>query len=328
MKRRWRGIAVLLFLIVLVAAGSPAKVTAEEALRVGVPLYPISAFPSLAASAKGFFQKNGLKVENIRINSEPTTYQALLSGDIDVAAGSGTGFVLSHLQGIGVVCLGSFENIVPYTLATREKITDIAQLRGKKIGVNRLGGKSSLILRVMLEDAGLDPFKDVTLLQLGSSQERMAALMKAGIDAAPVDYSIEPTMKRMGFFLLQGKKTFFLNGPIVFKRAYLESRRSTVKNFMKGLLEGTSYIMSNREGTLNVLSREMKIGDKETLEYIYDHMRSTADASLYPPEESVTNLLKMMAYVDKRAASVRPEKIMDYSLLEELGQKRPPLSQK
>ena len=328
MKSRWSGILGGLFLIVVIAANSPPRAIAEEFVRVGVPLYPTVSFPFFISNARGFFQKNGLKVEIIRINSEPTTYQALISGDIQATSGSPSGFVLTNLQDAGLVALGSWENIVSYSLVTRDKVTGLSQLRGKKVGVNRIGGKSSLILRVMLEDAGLDPFKDVTLLQLGSSQERMAALMKAGIDAAPVDYSIEPTMKRMGFFLLQGKKTFFLNGPIVFKRAYLESRRSTVKNFMKGLLEGTSYIMSNREGTLNVLSREMKIGDKETLEYIYDHMRSTADASLYPPEESVTNLLKMMAYVDKRAASVRPEKIMDYSLLEELGQKRPPLSQK
>jgi hypothetical protein len=55
---------------------------------------------------------------------------------------------------------------------------------------------------------------------------------------------------------------------------------------------------------------------------------SNRDPTLYPPESSVKNLLKMVAYVDKRASSVRPNKIRAFSVLEELGQKRPPLSQK
>jgi len=72
----------------------------------------------------------------------------------------------------------------------------------------------------------------------------------------------------------------------------------------------------------------MKIQDKEALGYIYEHMRSNCDPILYPPESSVKNLLKMVAYVDKRASSVRPNKIWAFSVLEKLGQKRPPQSQK
>ena len=328
MKSRWSGILGGLFLIVVIAANSPPRAIAEEFVRVGVPLYPTVSFPYFISNARGLFQKNGLKVEIIRINSEPTTYQALISGDIQATSGSPSGFVLTYLQDAGLVALGSWENIVSYSLVTRDKVTGLSQLRGKKVGVNRIGGKSSLILRVMLEDAGLDPFKDVTLLQLGGSQERMGALMKGGIDAAPVDYSLEPAMKKMGFFVLEGRKTPFMNSPIVIKQSYLQSRRSTVKNFIKGYLEGTKYLVANKEGTIEVLARELRIQDRETLEYTYEHMRANADVTLYPPEDSIRNLLKMAAYVDKRASSIRPEKIMDYSILEELGQKRPALSQK
>ena len=112
--------------------------------------------PIVVAQEKGFFEKNGLKAEIIRINSEPTTYQALLSGDIDATSGAPTGLVQSNIQGVPVVSLGSWDNLVSYTMTTREKINDLAQLKGKKIGINRLGGKSSLILQVMLEDAGLN----------------------------------------------------------------------------------------------------------------------------------------------------------------------------
>src|SRR5262244_2634422 len=203
-----------LFLILVIKGFTPDIGDAQDKIRIGVPLFPTVSYPVFIAHEKGFFEKNGLKAEIIRINSEPTTYQALISGDIDATSGAPTGLVQSNIQGVPVVSLGSWDNLVSYTIATRDKIDDLAQLRGKKVGVNRLGGKSSLVVRVMLEDAGLNSMKDVTLLQLGGSQERLAALIRGGIDAAPVDFVFEPKMKQLGFYLVTGRKTPFMNGPI------------------------------------------------------------------------------------------------------------------
>src|SRR3989454_11519450 len=201
----------VLFLILLLENCTPSVAFSQDRVRIGVPLFPTVSYPVFIAQEKGIFEKNGIKAEIIRINSEPTTYQALISGAIDATSGAPTGLVQSNIQGGPAVSLGSWDNLVSYTMATREKIDDLSQLRGKKIGVNRLGGKSSLILRVMLEDAGLNPMKDVTLLQLGGSQERLAALIRGGIDAAPVDFAFEPKMRQMGFFLVASKKTPFMN---------------------------------------------------------------------------------------------------------------------
>src|SRR6516225_7915482 len=225
----------------------------QDRIRIGVPLFPTVSYPVFIAQEKVFFEKNGFKAEIIRINSEPTTYQALISGDIDATSGAPTGLVQSNLQGVPVVSLGSWDNLVSYTVATREKIGDLSQLKGKKIGINRLGGKSSLILRVMLEDAGLNSTKDVTLLQLGGSQERLAALMRGGIDAAPVDFAFEPKMRQMGFFLVAGKKTPFMNGPLTVTVASLKANRNKWVRFVKAYWEATRYMTTNKEGSIDVL---------------------------------------------------------------------------
>src|SRR5437870_12591912 len=295
----------------------------QERIRIGVPLFPTVSYPVFIAHEKGFFEKNGLKAEIIRINSEPTTYQALISGDIDATSGAPTGLVQSNLQGVPVVSLGSWDNLISYTVATREKIGDLSQLKGKKIGINRLGGKSSLILRVMLDDAGLNSTKDVTLLQLGGSQERLAALMRGGIDAAPVDFAFEPKMKQMGFFLVAGKKTPFMNGPLTVKASSLQSNRPKGVRFVKSYLEATHYLVTNKEGSVQVLRRAIQIDDKETLDYAYEQMRARATVDLIPSDAAVENLIKMVAYVDKRAPSIEKSKLADYSILKELGQGKP-----
>ena len=311
-------IFVSLFELLTVAAAF-----GQDRIRIGVPLFPTVAFPAFVASEKRFFEKNNLQAEIIRINSEPTTYQALISGSIDVAAGAPSGLVLANLQGVPVVSLGSWDNSVPYTLATRESIDDLSKLKGKRIGINRLGGKSSLILRVMLEDAGLNPAKDVTLLQLGGSQERLAALIKGGIDAAPVDYAFEPRMKQLGFFLVAGKKTPFMNGSLAVKPASLRADPAKWRRFVKAFSEATQYIVTQKEGTLEILKRLTQIDDKAALEFVYEQMRSRATVSLHPPQAAVDNLVKMVAYDDKRALSLDKSKMFDLSILEEAGASQP-----
>ena len=93
-------------LILLMLVGAVAAASAQDRVRIGVPLFPTVSYPVLIAHEKGFFEKNGLKAEIIRINSEPTTYQALISGDIDATSGAPTGLVQSNLQGIAVTSLG------------------------------------------------------------------------------------------------------------------------------------------------------------------------------------------------------------------------------
>ena len=317
------GVLVNFFLLFFaVEALAPLHGLAQDRVRIGVPLFPTVSYPVYIAHERGFFERNGLKAEIIRINSEPTTYQALISGDIDATSGAPTGLVQSNIQGVGVVSLGSWDNLVSYTIMTKNKIDDLSQLRGKKIGINRLGGKSSLVLRVMLEDAGLNTSKDIMLLQLGGSQERLAALVRGGIDAAPVDFAFEPKMKQLGFHIVPGRKTPFMNGPITVTVASLKANRGKWLRFVKAYLEATQYMTTNKEGSMEVLKRIIPGDDKETLDFAYEQMRARATVDLVPPEAAVENLVKMMTYVDKRAATVDRSKLADYSILKELAQSK------
>ena len=315
-------LSTLLILVLMIGGLPPPLAFGQDRVRIGVPLFPTVSYPAFIAHERGFFEKNGIKAEIIRINSEPTTYQALISGDIDATSGAPTGLVQSNLQGVPVVSLGSWDNLVSYTITTKEKIDDLAQLKGKKIGINRLGGKSSLILRVMLEDAGLNTTKDVTLLQLGGSQERLAALIRGGIDAAPVDFAFEPKMKQLGFHLVTGKKTPFMNGPIVVTAASLKSHRGKWVRFIKAFMEATHYMTVNKEGSMQLLRRIIQTDEKEILEHAYEEMRARATADLVPPDAAVDNLIKMMTYVDKRSATVDRNKLSDYSITKELAQSK------
>lgn len=159
-------------IFVLVLAVTARIAPAQETMRVAIALFPTTAVPLLVANDKGFFQKEGLIVEPIRISSAPTTYQTLISGDVDAAVGAPTGLLPSHSQGAEIITVGSWDNLVPYIWVTREKITDIRELRGKKVGVNRAGSKPWLIIHVLLQDAGLDPVRDLRCCRWAAALRR------------------------------------------------------------------------------------------------------------------------------------------------------------
>jgi ABC-type nitrate/sulfonate/bicarbonate transport system substrate-binding protein len=243
--------------------------------------------------------------------------------------GAPTGLLPSHVQGADVIAVGSWDNLVPYVWVTREKITDIRELRGKKVGVNRAGSKPWLIIHVLLQDAGLDLVKDLTLLQMGGgSQERLGALMRGGIDATLADALFEPIMVKRGFFVLRGRTTPFMNAPIALKRSYLDSQRSTVKKFVRAFSDATRYLVDNKEGTLRPLTQLLNTNDTQIVDFAYQYLHSNSEATLYPPDEAVGNLIKMSAYMDKKLGSISANRIVDSSILDELGTKRNQRAQK
>ena len=311
------------FVIFLIIGLTSSSAPAQEKMRVAIPLFPTAAFPVLVANDRGFFQKEGLIIEPIRINSAPTTYQALISGDVDAVAGAPTGLLPSHAQGADVIALGSWDNLVPYVWVTREKINDIRDLRGKKVGVNRAGSKPWLIIQVLLQDAGIDPGRDLTLLQMGGgSQERVAALIRGGIDATLADALLEPLMKKRGFFVLRGKPTPFMNAPLAVKKSYLANQRASVKRFVKAFAEATRFIVDNKEGTMRPLTQLLNSNDSEAVEFAYQYLHANSEATLYPPDEAVKNLIRMSGYMDKKLGAISASRVVDLSILEELGTKR------
>jgi ABC-type nitrate/sulfonate/bicarbonate transport system substrate-binding protein len=113
-----------------------------------------------------------------------------------------------------------------------------------------------------------------------------------------------------------------MNGPITVTVASLKANRGKWVRFVKAYLEATHYMTVNKEGSIQVLRRIIQTDEKETLEHAYEEMRTRATVDLVPPEAAVENLVKMMTYVDKRAASVDRSKLADYSILRELAQSK------
>src|SRR5574342_930441 len=104
----------------------------------------------VAKDAK-IFEKHGLDVDVVLIESGVTTVQALTAGETQIAMGGGTVAVSSNLAGSDIISIASIESRLPYALLAQKEIKTIDQLKGKRLAVSRFGSASDLAARLILQ---------------------------------------------------------------------------------------------------------------------------------------------------------------------------------
>jgi NitT/TauT family transport system substrate-binding protein len=129
------------------------------------------------AKEVGLFKKYGLDVEIVYIPGGSTVVQSMMAGDVQFGRGSATEVVTSHLAGFPLKILTALINKFVYSFVTPMNITRPQDLKGKAVAVSRFGSGSDFITRLALKSWNLEPVKDVTILQIGNSPERLAAIL-------------------------------------------------------------------------------------------------------------------------------------------------------
>jgi NitT/TauT family transport system substrate-binding protein len=291
---------------------------AQTTVRLAVGGAQAASIPFAVGTRHGTFAKHGLNVEIISITNAQMSAQAQLSGSVQLATSNAVGFFYMVRQNLDAVGIASWNNSSPYSLASRLKIKDLAGLKGKRIGTSGAGGRADAFIKFMFAKIGLDPRKEIQIISLtGGSAVRLAAVVSGNADAALISYTQEKQAEKLGLTVIPISMEY-VQGAITTQKPYLEKNRKVVKAFLLGLAEAVKIIRSDREGTMGVIGRVLKTGDREALEHAYGVLRDQIVPDLFPTEESIVNVLKTMAYEDPAFATIPPFRHFDLSLLEEI----------
>ncbi|MGZ8436441.1 MAG: ABC transporter substrate-binding protein, partial [Candidatus Binatia bacterium] len=267
---RWVGpIGLILLASALASANADAQLTrlktSYSALTANMAAY------WLAKEAK-IFEKHGLSVDVVLIESGVTTVQALTAGETQIAMGGGTVAVSSNLAGSDIVSISSIESRMPYALLAQKEIKTIDQLRGKRLAVSRFGSASDLAARLILQRYGLAPDKDVTILQTGGTSTRLSALSKRSVDCTVLTPEFFNIGKKAGFTILVDPTQYDIPFPqleVITTRAYLKAQPEVITRYMRAIVEGIYMVKQNPEPSIRALSKYLKIDDREALEEVY-----------------------------------------------------------
>ncbi len=307
------------------APAAPAQAASEAAtprpvkLRVAYSeVYPAQTVPWTTADT-GIFARHGLDVDLTYIASTQTV-PAVIAGEVDIALGGGYAVINSDLAGSDLRMFMGIVNWFPYELMVTPDINGPEDLRGKKLGVSRFGSASDTATRVVLKQFGLDPDRDVVILQTGSLQERVAA-MQAGAVSGGVAAPPDPTrLRRLGFksLLDVGASSGQEMNTIAFSTArWLDANQNTAQEFVNALIEGIHFAKTHREETEQVLMQRLKLDDPEELADSYDyfitrHLERVPD----PGQDATRRYLESQAATDPRAASARVEDFFDLRFID------------
>jgi ABC-type nitrate/sulfonate/bicarbonate transport system substrate-binding protein len=313
---RNRHLLIALGVILLLAPTRAAP--AETLLRVATPGALTGALPIYLGAKKGVFSKYALSVEVIATRNEQMNMQALMSDSVQFLTSSSTGLFYLGKQGLDAVGLASWNNSSPYSLASRLKIKDLKELKGRKIASSGAGGRADAYIRFMLAKVGLDYRTDAQILPLsGGSSVRLAAVVSGNLDATLISSLQGRQAEKLGLTVIPVPLEYIW-GINLTRRSYMSKNREIVKNYLRGLSDSVRLMMADKASTIAVMAQVLRIDDADSLEYAYKTMRADSRPDLFPTEEAIVNVLRTMSYEDPAFSAIPPYKFFDLSLIQEL----------
>lgn len=319
-----RSLLLLVFVLLFGAAGD-----AEEK-----KLFPFSVgYASVSgnraalwiAKDRGIFEKYGLDVKLIFIRSGATVTQALIGGDIQMAAATGSATIAAATRGAPVVIIAAI-GATPYQLIAHPSITSIQGLRGKNIGTSRPGSNPEFALLRLLPKLGLTPGKDVFLIPTGltESDKRIALVVQGKIDAtaAGADAVLQAELRGQKVSLLADflEMGIYASGSdLSTTRQFLKNRPRQVKAFLMAFIEAISLGRKNREVAQQIFRKHLMVENPKLLESMYStYFVKTLPAKPYPQEEAIQADIEDLSSAIPELKGRKPSDFIDTTLLKEI----------
>jgi len=273
------------------------------------------------AQDMGLFRKHGLEVNLSYIAGAAQVIQTMMAGENQIATAGGSGVVDADFGGADLVAVAGMVNMPAFYIVVQPEIKSIQDLRGKPVGITRFGSSTDFTMRYILRKAGLEPDKDVPLLQMGGQPELAAGIEARRIFAAPMTPPALQRTLKAGARVQIPPKTIGLSFPhvgIVVRRTFLAARRQTVKNFIAGYSEGVAMLQKDKEGSKKAIAKFLHTDDPEMLEASWQFGVDVIERIPNLDLEMFKLVLEDRAQTRPEAKKYKPEQFFDDSLVKEL----------
>jgi NitT/TauT family transport system substrate-binding protein len=278
----------------------------------------------IVAQEVGLFKKHNLDPTLVFTTGGSMGIQAMLGGDVALTLSDGSSSVLSKLAGVDTVVIASLLNTFPYSLISLPEIKKVEQLKGAKIAVSRFGSATDLSVKMALAKVGLNAEKDVTLLQIGAQTARYVALQSRNVQATIITPPFTLTARKAGMQTLIDMAE--LNIPfqltaLLALRPYLKTHPDMVLSVIRVLSEGIHFYKREKETTIKILGKYLKIDDREALEETHREIAIKAlPEKPYPTLPGIKTILDETALRNPKAWGLRPEDFVDSSFVKKVDE--------
>jgi NitT/TauT family transport system substrate-binding protein len=314
MKRIGFLIALTLLLLFSLPQRSPAKII------VGLSSVNVAFLPVYVTEAKGFFKDEGLDVLLVLFNAGATNLQALIGGDIQIMGSAFVETIGGRAAGVDVKNFWGICNIMPFQLFSQPDFKSMKQAKGKRFAISRFGSLTDFLTRATLRHFGVDA-KEVTILQIGSTPARFAALSAKAVDASIVWFPVTEIARSQGYNKLLDLKDIFPEWPyetFAAKESYLSKERDQITKFLRAHQKGVRYTIDNKNEAVQIMRKYVKL-DPAYAPAGYDEYRDSFPLNGQIAEKVIPVVIEEEFQTGRLKKKVTLEDMVDRSFIKALG---------
>jgi NitT/TauT family transport system substrate-binding protein len=320
-----KGISIVLLIAIVVTGTSAIELASGQTLekmRLGYSGTGLNNYVLEMGRRAGLFRKNGLDLEIVYVNSGSLLNQALIAGTFDISFSQGSEAMMAKLRGADMRITAVVANRFNHVYLTAPAITSIKQLKGKKVAVSRFGSGSHFQSNLALKEGGLDPEKDVTILQIGNSAARMAAILSGTVDGTIMAADFVPKAKKEGFNIVADLADTKIEYPFLslnFMGSYIDRNLKMVKALIKGMSESIRVLQTDSAAAKAVVRTVLRTDDVDTIEYATIRSIRVLDRRPFPTVAGIQTVLDELGK-EPKAKSMKFEDFVDLRALRALEQ--------
>ncbi|MGH7817795.1 MAG: ABC transporter substrate-binding protein [Candidatus Binatia bacterium] len=278
------------------------------------------SYPFIAQEA-GLFKKYALEVPLVFVTPGAPAVAAILSGDSEVAQISAGGISRPFAQGNkDPVFIGGIKSMLTHSVIAKTDIKRPEQLKGKRIGVSRIGSNPHYFAVQALRHFGIDS-REVSYIQTGGAPETLAALVAQGIDVAVLTVPTDAQALKLGYhYVIFGPdlRIAYLATGYNTRRSIIAKRGPVIGRFMRAMAEAAKIMHTDKDFTFNVLQKYLRVDDRKLLEASYNVEIKALEPRLAIKLEGIQSTLDEIAPTEPRAKTVKPQEMIDTRYLDEM----------
>jgi NitT/TauT family transport system substrate-binding protein len=282
----------------------------------------VSMAPMWIAKEVGFFKKQDLDVKVVFIPSGPTGATAIMAGEADVGIIGGFAPIRAILSGAkSLVLIGQTKNSIVATIVGKKEIASVQDLKGKRLGIDRIGSNPDMFTQAALARFQMDPLRDLQYVQMGNIGQGIPALKGGSIDALTTNPPDDMVALKLGFkviLAITAMKIPFAATVLISDRNTVTRKQPELRKFMRAYAEAVHYFLTNREGAAKVVAKYTKVEDREILNYAIDTDGKAVQKTLEVDPKGIELVLELIGKSVPQAASAKPEDFYDGRFTNEL----------
>ncbi len=314
------GLAALLIVSWLAPSSLIAQSRALKKVQVGVPAISMGNIIIYFTKEAKIFEKYGLDVEPVAVAGSGIASKALISGSVQISPIATPTVMTAVLSGSDMVILGhTMPGVIQYLMA-RPDIKRTEDMKGKTIGVTTFGSLTDFLVKYLARQKGLNPDKDLALLQIGTDSDRFVALQQGRIPMATLSHPNYFFAQRAGFHILWDffKEVDYPWSEIATTRTQIKQDRDMVMRYMRAHIEGIARFKQEPELGKKVIKKMLRLNDDAIAEESWELFAKHRLAAPYPNIKGMKTSYEYVAATRPDIYKHKPEEFIDASFVEEL----------